>query len=140
MNSVIIDELLKKTKGESFFESMHDLITNGSDCFNITSWLAGDAVAEAETHLQSSSEPIECDACGNDVRRWNTESFADINLDGHPLRWFRLCEPCAKRLAQDDDERILFLFTIKPNNDEQWRNGFKIGYQLENEPWSGKIA
>ena len=140
MKSVVIDELLKKTGNEPFFESIHDLVTNGGDCFSVKSWEVGDALAEADAHLESATEPILCDACGNDVRCWTSESFADIDINGHPTRWFRLCEPCSNRARQDNDERVIFLFKITPNIDEQWRNGFAIGYLLENEPWKGKIS
>lgn len=72
---------------------------------------------------------IPCDACGEDVRKYSSQAFADVDfLDGRgPVRWFRLCESCAIQAKSESDvldTRIQFLQRQWPVTDTQWRNGF----------------
>ena len=87
--------------------------------------------------LRDEEEPLECDVCGKDVRRFKSEVFfADIDFGGPQgkVRWFRLCEHCGLRLVEEDDPRITYAFRTWPRSSAEWRNSWAKGYELEGEP------
>ena len=93
------------------------------------------SLGEALGHLREEEEPLECDVCGKDVRRFKSEVFADIDF-GDPqgeVRWFRLCKYCGERLVEEDDPRITYAFRVFPKSSNEWRNAWAKGYELEGE-------
>jgi len=136
MTTSIVDVLELKALREPSFRSWTEALESFEDLFEIR--LSRDVVEEAEQHLSSFQEKLECDVCNSNVRRFESVFYADVDfgpqLGLNKIRWFRLCEACGAKAIAQDDLRIIFMFRQWPETDLQWRNGWVNGYALEGEP------
>ncbi len=133
MSRNIVDILEGKSLQEPIDQTWGEGWSDGA--FDIRVGKKKGSLGETLDNLRDKEEPLECDVCGKDVRRFKSEVFADIDFGGPQgaVRWFRLCKPCGERLAEEDDPRVTYAFRVWPKSSAEWRNSWTKGYELEGE-------